>query len=120
MGFAQIANGLLKQQAIPINGAAPKVQGRADIMMRLDNAGFSIEEVFRDLKELYNETEEDHIKRGILSDILKVRGLMQAEGQKIEAPQIIINVAGDNVKVQSMLCPQTAELEYAQLSPGTD
>lgn len=103
MAFAQIAKGLLTQSAIPINSGKP--QGRADIMARLDNAGFAVEDIFRDLRQLYEDTEEDSIKRGIMSDILKVRGLMQSDAQRPEVPQIIINVAGNNVKVQSMLCP---------------
>lgn len=104
MAFAQIAKGLLQQNAPA--ALTNKSPGRAGIMAQLDNAGFSVEEVFRDLRELYEATEEDSIKRGIMSDILKVRGLMQSDQQRPDAPQIIINVAGDNVKVQNMLCPQ--------------
>lgn len=104
MAFDQIAKSLINQTT---NRAAPgKVQSESEILRDLRSAGFSRADLLHEYRNLYDSTEEDSVKRQILDTISKIHGLMTPEEAGKQVPAIIINVAGDNTKVNAMLCPQ--------------
>lgn len=109
MSFNIAARSLLKTvpQTKPIGEKVSKDQ----VLQKLDAAGFSLEDTFRELRELYDNTEEDSVKRGILTDLMKVRGLLTTEQAAREIPSIVIQIQGDNTKVNAMLCPPVTSSE---------
>lgn len=78
-------------------------------LSKLAAAGFSIEEVFHELRTLYDGTEDDSIKRQVLDLVVKVQGLMATEKEAKETPQITFTFVNTSAsRLDNMLCPTAA------------
>lgn len=113
MGFELVARNLLQK-----TGAAPgptlqtKVTDKIKLVEALKRANFSVEETCMELRSLYDECTEDekNIKRAILDTIAKMNGMTTPEelvGRVV--PIINLQINGDNVRVNNMLCPSVPE-----------
>lgn len=115
-GFSSVAKTLISRTAAPVAhqktqvirpiSTVPEV-GEADHLQVMNDAGFSVGEIFRDYRELLNEcTDEDKtLKKQILDTMVKVRGLMTPDESVRATPIFQIVVQGDNTRVNTMLCP---------------
>ena len=116
MNFDIIAKDLLKQKAAPrpINAAnsgnGGAVLEKANVLVELANSSFSIADTIAELRQLYDTTSEDSIKKQILDMIVKVHGLYSPEEKK-EVPTIVFNLTGDPVRFGQMLCPPHADAQ---------
>ena len=110
MVFEQRAKNLL-QQTTPagLDNPTPKSGDKNKHFQALLNSGFGPEDTCRELRSLYDECEDDEkgIKRQILEMIVKMNGMMTPEEQVRAAPTFVIQVNGDNARVNTMLCPGT-------------
>lgn len=107
-GFASVAKSLLVQKHLQ---TGPKVGNsvaeKLDHIEVMSNAGFSPEHIFRDLRELYNECgdEEKSIKFQIQKLMIQVHGMLSSDETQRIAPTFVLNIQGDNARVNTMLCP---------------
>jgi hypothetical protein len=108
MNFDKIAKSLVTQTISP-----RKTEDRRDIIKDLEAANFSRAELLQEYRALYDSTEEDSIKKQILSDMSKIHQLMTPEEGGKVAPSIILNVIGDNIRVGTMLCPPNNVVEIS-------
>lgn len=105
MVFENLAKDLLNKPTRESGaGQNESALAKADNLLTLANNGFALEHILRDLRDLYDNTEEDSVKRQILDMMLKVYGMYQDKDRK-ESPQIIFNVKADPNKMNRMLCP---------------
>lgn len=106
-GFATVANQLLKATLQPGAKVAASVTERLNDIEILANSGFSKEHVFRDLRELYNDCTDDEktIKLAIGKLMVQVHGMLNKEETVKVAPTIVLNIQGDNMRINAMLCP---------------
>jgi Holliday junction resolvasome RuvABC DNA-binding subunit len=106
MVFEQRAKNLL-QKAAPQTFKPEPSDNKNKNFQALMNAGFSPAETCRELRELYDSCDDDEksIKRQILEMIVKMNGMMTPEEQGKAAPIFVIQVNGDNTRVNTMLCP---------------
>lgn len=101
MAFEHLAKSLLKETKLEgTNGV-----NRASVLTDLAAAGFSRQELFFKYQELYETSEEEATKRQILDSMSKIHGLMTPEEVGKVAPVFQLQVIGDNVRVNAMLCP---------------
>lgn len=109
MGFELVAKNLLqKTGASPGPTLQSKVTDKIKLVEALRRANFSVEETCMELRSLYDECTEDEkqIKRAILDTIAKMNGMMTPEETGVRAvPVINLQINGDNVRVNQMLCP---------------
>ncbi len=106
-GFSQVANQLLRTQLQPAAKRGESVSERLDHIEIMSKNGFSAEHVFRDLRELYDECEADDrsLKFQISKLMIQVHGMLSSDEQARAAPTFILNIQGDNAKINTMLCP---------------
>ena len=107
-GFASVAKSLLEQKNLqPAAKVGNSVAEKLDHIQIACNNGFSPEHIFRDLRDLYNDcTEEDKsIKLQISKLMIQVHGMLSSDEVQRSAPTFVLNVQGDNVRVNAMLCP---------------
>lgn len=115
MGFEHVAKDLLKKsgaiQVIPVS--KDKIRDKIKLAEALAKAGFSVEETCHELRTLYDECDESEkgIKRQILETIAKMNGMLTPDPVETGrmAPVINLQVNGDNVRVNAMLCPSVPE-----------
>lgn len=109
MGFELVAKNLLKRTgAIEDTPLKTKVNDKIKLVEALSRAGFSVEETCMELRALYDDCNEDekNIKRAILDTIAKMNGMLTPEDTGIRAVPIInLQINGDNLRVNTMLCP---------------
>lgn len=93
MSFDLIAKSLLKGNE---SAASAKLDA-------LSAAGFSQEEILYELKALYDNTDDDAIKRQILELTIKMRGMLSVNS--VEMPTFNLVIHGDSNRVKDLLCP---------------
>jgi hypothetical protein len=103
-GFSKVAQTLISRTN-PVIAKSNREAG--DHLVALDNAGFSVPELFQEYRTLYDacEDEEKMIKKQILDTIVKVRGLMTPDEAARAVPSFNITIVGNDSKVAMMLCP---------------
>lgn len=106
MNFDLIAKDLLSQKPLS-KGTNPVA--RANALVELNDAGFGRKEIFSELRQLYDDAEDDIIKKQILDIVIKVHGLYKDDDKK-ETPNITFNIVGKVNRVADMLCPPPAGL----------
>lgn len=104
MAFEHLAKDLLKATAAPTKGLKP------NLAAELETAGFSRQQLFYAYRDLYDMAEEESTKRQILDSMAKIHGLMTPEEASKVAPVINLQVNGDNVRINAMLCPPPSVL----------
>lgn len=109
MGFELVAKNLLQKSGVsPGPTLQTKVNDKIKLVEALKRANFSVEETCMELRNLYDECTEDekNIKRAILDTIAKMNGMTTPEeGAQRAVPIINLQINGDNVRVNNMLCP---------------
>lgn len=110
MNFDLIAKDLLKQKAV---SSSPEPLDRANVLAELAEAGFGRKEIFSELRYLYDNAEDDTLKKQLLDIVIKVQGLYK-EDDKRESPTIIFNIIGKADKLNNMLCPQPTTQRMAK------
>lgn len=117
MGFELVAKSLLRS-AIPTALTPNDTEGKLNHLKQLSEAGFSPRRIFEDLRELADECGEDdrNVKLNIMKLAVQMHGMLTTEDQVKVAPTFILNVSGDNVRVNAMLCPAlpVKSTEYAE------
>lgn len=109
MGFNQAAKSLIATTiAPPASKRGAAVADKLSNLEILSKSGFSPEEVFRDLRELYDDcdAEDKTIRFQISKLMIQVHGLLNQEEVARVMPsfQIVIN-AESGSRVNTMLCP---------------
>lgn len=102
MSFSLIAQSLLKNKDIDPDS---KLTEKSDILSALTEAGFSPKEIFREMRNIFDTTEDDATKKQMLEMAVKVHGLYSNTEEHKELPKIIFNIVGDKDKLNKMLCP---------------
>lgn len=102
MTFDTHAKELLRTKGSPQSGE--KTLEKANALFELANAGFSLQETFQEIRSLYDNCEDDAIRRQLLDMIVKMHGVYK-EAESKQAPTFIFNVHGDKNKIDQMLCP---------------
>lgn len=107
--FNQLAKTLISSTLpSPAAKKSSEVADKLDNLRILSNSGFSPQEVFRDLRELYDscDDEEKGIKFQISKLMVQVHGMLNSEEVARVTPsfQIVIN-AESGSRVNAMLCP---------------
>ena len=100
MAFEHLAKDLIKKTT-----TAVEKTGRAAILNELASAGFSRQDLFYKYQELYETSEEEATRRQILDSMAKIHGLMTPEESSRVAPVFQLQINGDNVRINAMLCP---------------
>lgn len=106
MIFDSIAKDLIKGNSS--TGKLASSLERAGALVELAAAGFSRPEIFKEIRDLYDDCDDPAIKRQLLDMVVKVHGLYK-DDEKKEAPTFIFNITGDPVKLNQMLCPPLQE-----------
>ena len=109
MNFDLIAKDLIHSATIQqiVAGKKNSDLEKLNLIDELARAGFDRQNIFRDLRELYENTREDSIKTRIMDMMVKIHGLYQTEETPKPAPTIQINIInGDNTRLANMLCPE--------------
>jgi hypothetical protein len=107
-GFAQVAKQLITQtQRQPAARKGDSIEDKLDHIQLACNAGFSPLEIFRDLRELWNDCGDDDkgIKLQISKLMIQVHGMLSSDEVQRAAPQFTLVIQGDNARVNNMLCP---------------
>lgn len=81
---------------------------RAETLEELANQGFSPRDIIREVRDLYDNTDDAGTKKQLLELVIKVQGMMSEEKVK-EAPTFVLNIMGSREKTDLMLCPPHAE-----------
>jgi hypothetical protein len=108
MAFNQLAKSLLSSAAPnlnPVNVNSEIPIERNQKIAELEAAGWSRAELLEEYRKVYDSTQEDSIKKQILSDISKIHGMMSEDEKQKVMPTIVLNIVGDNARVNAMLCP---------------
>lgn len=113
MNFDIIAKDLLKPAPKLNNGNNPLE--KANALLELAENGFGRAEIFSEIRQLYDSTEDDSIKKQLLDMVVKVHGLYKDEDKK-ETPKIIFNIVGASNRVKDMLSPPLTSLNPASES----
>jgi len=114
MAFEHMAKSLLTSTGVISSpNLKTKINDKIKLVEALSRAGFSVEETCMELRALYDDCTEDEkgIKRQILDTIAKMNGMLTPEetGVKI-APIFNLQINGDNLRVNNMLCPTLPEV----------
>jgi hypothetical protein len=105
MSFAQAAKKLLEDSHTP-ESIVGGIKDKRAAVKALNDSGFGIEDIFTDLRSLYDESEEEPaVRRQILELTIKVHGLLQGEVQAKEPPLFKFIFYGSEDRIVDMLCP---------------
>ena len=107
-GFATLAKSLIVQtQSQPAIKKGDSVQERLNTIELLEETGMSPRYALQVLKDIIDDCGEDDksIKLQAAKLLIQVHGMLSSEEVTKAAPVFNLVIQGDNVKVNTMLCP---------------
>lgn len=111
MGFSPelVAKRLAQQATAPRTALslATNKEEQFNKLVELNRSGLAPKEIFTSLRDLIDDCtdEEKGIKLQALKFAAQLQELLQVEDQVKQAPTIVLNITGNNARVNAMLCP---------------